>query len=157
MRKSLCIAVAALLAIAAGSAWSQQQIYRWVDADGKVRYTSERPPAGVKASPLRPRVSSYAGTPTVVGAPSRAAAGRGQPAEVKMYATDWCGYCRKAREFMTKNGVRYTELDIEKVPAARAEYDRLGARGVPVILVGAQRMNGYSEERLAAMLKANGH
>jgi hypothetical protein len=32
-----------------------------------------------------------------------------------------------------------------------------GARGVPVILVGTQRMNGYSEERLAAMLKAAGY
>jgi glutaredoxin len=153
--KSLCIAVAAILAIAAGTAWPQQQIYRWVDADGRVRYTSEKPPEGVKASPLQSRISSYAGTPTVVGAPP--SAGRGQPAEVKMYATDWCGYCKKAREFMSKKGVRYVELDIEKVPAARAEYDRMGARGVPVILVGAQRMNGYSEERLAAMLKANGH
>jgi hypothetical protein len=33
----------------------------------------------------------------------------------------------------------------------------MGARGVPVILVGTQRMNGYSEERLAAMLKAAGY
>jgi glutaredoxin len=155
--KALCSALAAVLAIAAGNAWSQQQIYRWVDADGRVRYTSEKPPDGVKASPLQSRISSYAGTPTVVGAPRAATDGRGQPAEVKMYMTDWCGYCKKAREFMTRKGVRHVELDIEKVPAARAEYDRLGARGVPVILVGAQRMNGYSEERLAAMLKANGH
>jgi glutaredoxin len=154
--KSLCIAVAAILAIAAGSAWSQQQVYRWVDADGRVRYTSEKPPEGVKATPLQSRISSYIGTPTVVGA-APAVAGRAQPAEVKMYATDWCGYCKQARAFMAKKGIRYAELDIEKSPAARAEYDRLGARGVPVILVGAQRMNGYSEERLAAMLKANGH
>ena len=41
--------------------------------------------------------------------------------------------------------------------APRAEYDRLGARGVPVILVGTQRMNGFGEERLARMLKAAGH
>jgi glutaredoxin len=155
--KALCMVVAALLAIVAGSAWPQT-IYRWVDGDGRVRYTNEKPPDGVKASPLQSRISSYAGTPTVVGKPPPlAAGGRGQPAEVKMYATDWCGYCKKARDFMAKNGVRYTELDIEKSPAARAEYDRLGGRGVPVILVGAQRMNGYSEGHLAAMLKANGH
>lgn len=153
--KSL-LAVAILLMTAAGSAWPQTTIYRWVDADGRVRYTGEKPPESVKASPLQSRISSYAGEPIVTGKPSAAKAG-GAPAEVKMYATSWCGYCKKAREFFAKNGVRYTEFDIESSPAARAEYDRLGARGVPVILVGAQRMNGYGEQRLAAMLKAGGH
>jgi len=32
-----------------------------------------------------------------------------------------------------------------------------GARGVPVIVVGAQRMNGFSEARLAQMLKSAGY
>jgi len=153
--KSLLAAVA-ILFMTTGSAWPQTTIYRWVDADGRVRYTSEKPPEGVKASPLQSRISSYAGEPIVVGKPPSAKAG-GPPAEVKMYATSWCGYCKKAREFFATNGVRYTEFDIEKSPAARAEYDRLGARGVPVILVGTQRMNGYGEQRLAAMLKAGGH
>ena len=157
MRQSLCIAIASLLALAAGSAWPQQQIYRWVDADGRVRYTSEKPPDGTKASPLQSRISSYAGAPVVTGKPAARARAAGSPAEVKMYATDWCGYCRKAREYFARNGVRYTELNIEKSAAARAEYDRLGARGVPVILVGEQRMNGYGEQHLAAMLKAGGH
>lgn len=37
-----------------------------------------------------------------------------------------------------------TEYDIEKDAQARREYDALGARGVPVILVGKKRMNGFS-------------
>jgi glutaredoxin len=74
-----------------------------------------------------------------------------------MYATDWCGYCRQARQFFARNGIAYTELDIEKSQAAMAEYKGLGGRGVPVILVGSQRMNGYGEERLVQMLKAGGH
>ena len=145
------IAVCALLACLPASA---QQIYRWVDADGRVRYTTEKPPAGVKASVVESRINSYSGAPQVSGKAS--SIGITRP-EVKMYATDWCGYCRKAREYFARNGIRYTELDVEKVPAAREEYQRLGARGVPVILVGTQRMNGYSEERLAAMLKAAGY
>jgi glutaredoxin len=149
------VIVAMLLCISAGSA-SSQQIYRWVDANGRVQITTEKPPAGVKSSTVEPPLSSYGGTPTVSGAP-RAAASGAAPAEIKMYATDWCPYCRKAREFFARRGIRYTELDIEKSPAARAEYDRLGARGVPVILVGTQRMNGFGEERLARMLKAAGH
>jgi hypothetical protein len=38
-----------------------------------------------------------------------------------------------------------------------AEYKSLGGRGVPVILVGSARMNGYSEQQLAQLLKAGGH
>jgi glutaredoxin len=147
-----------LLLVAAGSGWAQDTIYRWVDADGRVRYTAQKPPAEVKSSTLQSRISSYSGEPVVLGKPRAAGvASGGRPVEVKMYATDWCGYCRKAREYFARRGVRYTELDIEKSAAARAEYDKLGARGVPVILVGEQRMNGFGEARLAAMLTAGGH
>ena len=143
------IAVCALLACIPASA---QQIHRWVDADGRVQY-SDKPPPGVKSRPVESRINSYTGAPQVSGT---AAAGATRP-EIKMYATDWCGYCRKARDYFARNRIRYTELDVEKSPAARDEYQRMGARGVPVILVGTQRMNGYSEQRLAQMLKAAGY
>lgn len=143
------IAVCALLACIPASA---QQIHRWVDADGRVQY-SDKPPPGVKSRPVESRINSYTGAPQVSGT---ASAGATRP-EIKMYATDWCGYCRKARDYFARNRIRYTELDVEKSPAARDEYQRMGARGVPVILVGTQRMNGYSEERLAQMLKAAGY
>jgi hypothetical protein len=84
------LALCALLACIPASA---QQIYRWVDADGRVRYTTEKPPSGVKASVVESRINSYSGAPQVSG---RASVGVTRP-EVKMYATDWCGYCRRAR------------------------------------------------------------
>jgi glutaredoxin len=107
----------------------------------------------VQAKPVADRINSYSGTPTVTGS---ASAGATRP-DIKMYSTEWCGYCQKAREYMARNRIRYTELDVEKSPAAKAQYQRLGGRGVPVILVGTQRMNGYSEERFAQMLKAAGY
>lgn len=148
-------AVIALLCLVAASAASQP-VYRWVDAKGRVQITTEKPPAGVGASAIEAPVRSYAGVPTVSGTPA-AAPSAAAPAEVKMYATDWCPYCRKAREFFARRNIPYIEFDIEKSAAARAEYDRLGARGVPVILVGTQRMNGFGEQRLTNMLKAAGH
>ena len=62
-----------------------------------------------------------------------------------MYATSWCPYCAKARAYFARRGIAYVEIDIEKSREGRAEYDRLGARGIPVILVGSQCMNGFSE------------
>jgi glutaredoxin len=138
-----------MLALLAGVAQAQQ-IYRWVDADGKVRYTTEKP-AGAAASVIQPRVSSVGS-----GAPTGAGNAIAKPA-VKMYMTDWCPYCRKAKEYFGRNGIAYTELDIEKSSAAKAEYRALGGRGVPVILVGDRRMNGFSEESMVQLLKAAGY
>ena len=80
-----------------------------------------------------------------------------QKAEVKMYATSWCPYCAKARAYFAKRGIAYVEVDIEKSREGRAEYDRLGARGIPVIFVGPQRMNGFSEARLSQLLSEAGY
>ena len=76
---------------------------------------------------------------------------------VKMYATDWCPYCRQARAYFARHAIPYTELDIEKSPSARFEYDSIGGRGIPLILVGSERINGFSEPRVARALKAAGY
>lgn len=83
------IALCALLACLPAEA---QQVYRWVDGNGRVQY-SDKPPPGVKAAAVQSRISSYSGTPTVTGSVS----------------------------------------------------------------AGATRLNGYSEDRLAQMLKAAGY
>lgn len=64
--------------------------------------------------------------------------------QVVMYSTDWCGYCKKARDYFRSQNIAFVEYDIEKNPQARRQYDALGAKGVPVILVGDKRMNGFS-------------
>jgi glutaredoxin len=147
------IALCALLACLPAEA---QQVYRWVDGNGRVQY-SDKPPPGVKAAAVQSRISSYSGTPTVTGMPSAGAKGMETRPAIKMYVTEWCTYCKQARAYLSRQGIRHTELDVEKSAAARDEYQRLQGRGVPVILVGTQRMNGYSEDRLAQMLKAAGY
>jgi glutaredoxin len=64
---------------------------------------------------------------------------------VVMYATDWCGYCAKARAYFVKNGIAYVEHDVEKSSTAAAEFRRLGGRGVPLIFVGRERLDGFNE------------
>jgi glutaredoxin len=155
MGEAMKVVVTGLLLMLAAGVVQAQQIYRWVDANGRVQY-GEKPPAGAPSNTLQPRVSSVGGNAAAAakGAGAQPAAAK---AAVKMFATDWCGYCRQARQYFARNGIAYTELDIEKSQAAMAEYKSLGGRGVPVILVGSERMNGYGEQRLAQMLKAGGH
>ncbi len=112
------------------------EIYKWVDADGKTHFSDAKPKSeAVEAVTLK--INTY----TDVSFDD----GSGDVGEkVVMYSTSWCGYCKKARRYFERNNIAFVEYDIERNRRAKAEYDRLGGRGVPVILVGTRRMNGFS-------------
>ncbi len=60
-----------------------------------------------------------------------------QPDErIVMYATAWCGDCRRAKRMFNALGVPYTEIDIDREPAAAETVMRLnsGNRSVPTII-----------------------
>lgn len=40
---------------------------------------------------------------------------------VVMYCTSWCPGCKQARAWLAKNEIKYTEVDIDKVPGASAQ------------------------------------
>jgi mycoredoxin len=72
--------------------------------------------------------------------------------EVVMYATSWCGYCRKTREFLSDRGIPYVEHDIERSPEARREYEALNGRGVPLLVIRGTLVQGYSPKAILAAL-----
>ena len=37
---------------------------------------------------------------------------------VTMYSTPWCGYCRRLKSQMEREGIAYREVDIEQDPQA---------------------------------------
>ena len=111
-------------------------IYKWVDAQGKSHFSDKKPVSG-QAQTLKLKVNTY--TSVSVGK-SSADVGK----QVIMYSTSWCGYCKKARQYFAEHNIRYTDYDIEKNPTAQQAYKKLGMTGVPVILVGDNRMNGFS-------------
>lgn len=139
------------------------QLYRWVDDKGRIHY-GDKPPAGVKAArTAENRVSTVASqqtasASTAPASPARPASASAAPSAqpVVMYGTDWCPYCARARKHFAQRGIAFQEKDIEKSPTWKREYDALGGRGVPVILVGQQRMDGYDANRLDRMLQGNG-
>ena len=75
-----------------------------------------------------------------------------QQSPVVLYATAWCGYCKKARQFLADYNIEYIEYDIEKSKEGKAQYDELGGRGVPVFLVNNQVVKGYDPNQVLAYL-----
>lgn len=37
---------------------------------------------------------------------------------VTMYSTPWCGYCQRLKAQLTREGIAFTEVDIEQHPEA---------------------------------------
>lgn len=73
--------------------------------------------------------------------------------EVVLYATSWCGYCAKTREFLAKHNVRYIEYDIEKSSEGKEQYEALGKKGVPVLLIGGELVHGYNPKVMSRLLR----
>jgi len=73
--------------------------------------------------------------------------------KVILYATSWCGYCQKTREFLAKNNIQYTEYDVEESEDGRKQFDALGGKGVPVIDIRGTVIHGFSLSKMRSTLK----
>lgn len=79
--------------------------------------------------------------------------------KVVLYRTEWCGYCKRAAAYMQSNNVPFIERDIERNAGYKAEFKRLGGKGVPLIVLGEKTMSGFSEsafEKQYASFKQTG-
>ena len=135
-KKFTLVAVLFLSIIAAGDVLSE--IYRWTDESGRVHF-SDKAPVQYESETIEVQVNTYESVSY-----DKSIFNTGK--KVVMYSTSRCGYCKKAKQYFKKMGISYTEYDIEKNSKARSEFERMGATGVPVILVGKKRMNGFSEK-----------
>ena len=115
------------------------EIHQWRDANGQVHF-GDRAPADTASKVVRVKPNVYT-SPSIETLSKR----QSRSEQVVMYSASWCGYCRKARDYFTSHGIAFNEYDIETSDKGQRDYERLGAHGVPVILVGDRRMNGFSE------------
>lgn len=58
------------------------------------------------------------------------------PGTVTMYSTTWCGYCRRLKTMLDREGIGYTEVNIEEVPEAAEFVMQVngGNQTVPTVL-----------------------
>ncbi|MET9296239.1 mycoredoxin [Streptomyces sp. NPDC003077] len=56
---------------------------------------------------------------------------------VTMYSTTWCGYCRRLKTQLDREGIAYTEINIEHDPESAAFVETVngGNQTVPTVQV----------------------
>lgn len=119
----------------------QAQIYRWVDENGQVHFSDTDPGNAQTYTPQQANVADpYAGN--------------GEPPSIRIFTAEWCGVCKKAKQYMRAKDIAFVEYDIEKDPHGRNEYRMLGGRGVPLITIGDQIMHGFSPGRFEKLLNS---
>jgi glutaredoxin len=72
-------------------------------------------------------------------------AGHSDDDSVTLYSAPWCGYCAKARDYLSAQGIAYREIDIAS-PAGKAAFAEVGGtgNGVPLLIAGERRILGFS-------------
>ena len=61
-----------------------------------------------------------------------------RPVSITMYSTPWCGYCRRLKSQLDREGIVFDEVDIEQTPAAADLVMQVnnGHQTVPTLVFG---------------------
>jgi len=151
--------------------------YQYIDARGAVRFAErledvpedwrdrvgylelDSPPPMSPADAQRVRDERYArANPKSTRLAAASGAGstgramdRFEPAVILYYA-DWCGYCKKAKRHLDRQGVAYDLRDVDNPHFKQELVEKTGSRGIPVIEVDGRIMKGYNAQRLDELL-----
>lgn len=144
--------IAAVCALLMCASVAQAQIYRWIDENGRVRYTDTPPPASAKGVERK----RYSGGGEAAMPLSMQIAIRDHP--VVLYTAPDCDrFCADGRAHLDKRSVPYREV----VVRSKEQLDQLqrlaGTTQVPVLTVGKATMSGFESAAWSAALDQAGY
>jgi glutaredoxin 3 len=65
---------------------------------------------------------------------------------VRIYTTNYCGYCRAAKALLSERGVEFEEIDCTQDASTRQWLiEKTGQRTVPQIFIADVPVGGFSE------------
>lgn len=137
------------------TATNAQEIFRWVDKDGKVHYGDTLPPPNeaknVQTKKVQDSVIEQEAVPYGISI-----AMKNNP--VTLYANSCGDACVSAKALLAKRGIPYTEKNPESDAAAATALKALaGALQVPTIVIGGNSLQGFEEEGWNSALNAAGY
>jgi len=137
------------------------EVYKWLDDTGRTHF-SDQPPLDHKSENLDlTEIATYASANIVSdnadidaqGSVSKVDNNFERKKKVVMYSAVWCGVCKKAKKYFRKNKIPFKEYDIDTSIKGKRDFKKLKARGVPVILVGKKRLNGFNANKFESVYR----
>ena len=159
MQSAMRITIAAIatgLSFALAScAASAQQLYRWVDKNGKVTYSQDPPPAGAATKVEQKRLqSSVVETGGLTYEVQQAA----KNFPVTIYTGPDCAEpCKSARALLSKRGVPFKEIAVVDEKGLAELKKVSGKEQLPVLLVGRTMATGFEDNQWNGALDLVGY
>ncbi len=71
-------------------------------------------------------------------------------ANIKIYSTPACPYCKSAKAYLTEKGIAFEDIDVSKDKAKAKEMTEIsGQMGVPVIVINEKKIIvGFDKEEI---------
>lgn len=139
------------IALLAGSAAAQAQLYKWVGPNGKVTYSDAPPPAGAKTVENKTVSSGGNGADLPF---ELAEAVRNHP--VTLYTGEKCAPCDQGRSLLKARGIPFSE----KTVSSNADIERLrqiGGESLPLLIIGRNKQKGFEQGTWNVALTAVGY
>ncbi|MBP6912071.1 MAG: thioredoxin family protein [Candidatus Pacebacteria bacterium] len=74
-------------------------------------------------------------------------------AQISIYSTPTCTYCKAVKEYFTENKVEFQEFNVAEDASRRQEMiERSGQMGVPVVMIDNNIVVGFDKQKLAELL-----
>jgi len=73
--------------------------------------------------------------------------------KVMVYSTPTCPYCKMAKEYLSKKGIPYTDINVaENRKVAQEMIKKSGQMMVPVIIIDDEIVVGFNQSRIDQLL-----
>jgi glutaredoxin len=74
--------------------------------------------------------------------------------ELKLYSREWCSWCIDAKDFLTRRGYKFVEIDVGKDRLAFAEMQELSDQAyVPTFVAGDKVLANFDTDELEKFLR----
>ena len=140
-----------LLPLVAGA---QQQMFRYIDRDGRVVYTDSAPPPDAKSVQQKKLSGNFIET----SEPPYALQIAQQRNPVTLYSGPCGAFCEQARALLNRRGVPYLDVDPSQPEGLQKLKQLTGDQQVPVLEIGsATLLKGFEEAKWQAALDLAGY
>lgn len=154
--KAVGITGLTLLMTLFAAASHSQQMYRWVDQNGRVTYSQNPPPPGAAKNVQQRRITGGGGGGDTNLPYAAVVASQNFP--VTLYTAPDCNdACKEGRGMLAKRGIPFKEVVAGDEQTVEALRKLTGGTRVPALLVGRQALTGFEPESWKTALDAAGY
>ena len=75
---------------------------------------------------------------------------------VVMLSASWCGYCRRARDYLHEQAIAHCEYDVETTAEGRRRFAAMPVKVIPVISIRGDTLIGFNRSEISQSLIAHG-